>query len=240
MEQEEILPLELRKLGLSDKEARVYFAALELGYTSMQKIAQKAGISRPTAYEVVKKLKDKELIIESKEKGHHYFTAESPDKLLGILRRQQKEIQEKEREFIRIIAALRAKYYLKSEKEIRFFQEKNGIETLLDEFSTTSAKQIYIFITDNKIWPASEREAIYQKIKKRLGKVIIKEIANTSQKLTLPYLKRKIINEELFKGIVILSDKTVILLSPVKGLLIENKIVLKLLRTFFKQLWQER
>jgi len=32
----EILPLELRKLGLTDKEVRVYLAALELGYTTVQ------------------------------------------------------------------------------------------------------------------------------------------------------------------------------------------------------------
>jgi len=42
MEEKEILPMELRKLGLSDKEARVYLGTLELGYTSIQKIAQQA------------------------------------------------------------------------------------------------------------------------------------------------------------------------------------------------------
>ena len=92
----EILPLELRKLGLTEKQASVYLTALELGYTSIQKIAQKAKISRPTTYEIVKTLKQKRLISESRDKNKTYFIAESPDKLLGILKIEKKEIKEKE------------------------------------------------------------------------------------------------------------------------------------------------
>ncbi len=55
----EILPLELKKLGLTDKEVRVYLATLELGYTTVQKIAQAAKISRPTAYAVIKSQKQR-------------------------------------------------------------------------------------------------------------------------------------------------------------------------------------
>ena len=45
-----MLNLELRKLGLKEKEVSVYLAALELGFTSVQNIAKHAGLSRPTVY----------------------------------------------------------------------------------------------------------------------------------------------------------------------------------------------
>jgi len=93
----EILPLELRKLGLTEKQALVYLTALELGYTSIQKIAQKAKISRPTTYEIVKTLEQKGLISESKDKNKRYFIAESPDKLLGILRIEKRNRRERKR-----------------------------------------------------------------------------------------------------------------------------------------------
>src|SRR4030042_2459320 len=113
----EIIHLELRKLGLKPKEVSVYLAALELGFRPVQKIAKQAEISRPTAYEVIRGLIKKSLMREIKRKGtikgeKTFFTAESPDALLGLLRVQRKEIEEKEREFIRIISALQSKYYL--------------------------------------------------------------------------------------------------------------------------------
>ena len=113
----DILNLELRKLGLKEKEVAVWLTALETGFDSAQNIARKAGVSRPTAYEIIKSLIKRGLMKEIKRKGiirgeKNYFTAESPDALLRVLRVQKKEIEEKEREFIRIISALQSKYYL--------------------------------------------------------------------------------------------------------------------------------
>ena len=239
MKELEILPLELRKLGLTEKEARVYLAALELGYTSVQKIAKKAQISRPTAYEIIKSLEKKELINQSKEKGKRYFAAQSPDRLLGIFKRQKKELKEKEREFIRIIASLRDKFYLKDKKEIKVFQGKTGLEVLLDDFLTSPAKEIYILAGDNKIWPSSQRETAYHKIKKRLGKIQIKELSNIKKKSSSAYLERKFFDQGSLKETLIIYDKVIILSSQKTGLLIENKIVIDLIKSLFRFIWEK-
>ena len=42
------LDKELQKIGLSEKEAKVYLAALELGQASVQNIARKAEVNRAT------------------------------------------------------------------------------------------------------------------------------------------------------------------------------------------------
>ncbi len=235
-----ILPLELRKLGLAEKEVRVYLAALELGYTSVQEIAQKAQISRPTAYEIIESLEKKGLITQSKEKGKRYFAAQSPDHLLGILKRQKKELEEKEREFLRVIAALRTKYYLNDKKEIKVYSGKSGLEILLDDFLTTHSKEIYVLASDNKIWPSSQRESTYQKIKKRLGKIQVKELSPVKKKSPFPYLERKSPKQisSPFKETVIIYDKVIILTSQKTGLLIENKVVINLIKSFFLLIWK--
>jgi len=89
----DIIAFELRKLGLKEKEVAIYLAALELGYSPVQLIARQAGVSRPTAYEIINELIKKGLMRESKRKGltkgeKNLFSAESPDKLLGLLRVQ--------------------------------------------------------------------------------------------------------------------------------------------------------
>ena len=212
-----MLNLELRKLGLKEKEVGVYLAALELGFTSVQNIARRASLSRPTVYEIIKELIKKGLMREIKRQGtirgeRTYFAAESPDALLGLLRVQKREIDEKEREFIRIISTLRAKYNLAGQAEIRTF-EKDEIKFLLDDFSQSQTEEIY-FIASS---PASLKcwQEKLPEIKKRLGSVNFKEL-----KKNIP-------------GALIIYDKLIYLpdLGKSPALLVENKLIVELIKS---------
>ena len=48
----------LEQIGLDPKEAKVYLAMLELGETTVARIAQKSKIKRTTAYDLVDSLKN--------------------------------------------------------------------------------------------------------------------------------------------------------------------------------------
>lgn len=182
----DIIPLELRKLGLKEKEVKVYLAGLELGPSSVQDIAKMVKITRPTIYEIIKKLKEKGLFAEVKQKGKRVFVAQSPERILGILRTQKREIEEREREFIRIIAVLEAKYS-KEKGEIKLFKGKEGLKAL-DEILSFSLTPEIIIINPQK---TKNKKEIFQKIKKRLGKLEIKEV-NTKLKGTLIIFDRVI------------------------------------------------
>jgi len=175
----DILPLELRKLGLTEKEVKVYLAGLELGPSSVQNIAKSAKVTRPTAYETIKKLEEKGLFKETKDKGKKALIAQSPERILGILRIQKKEIEEREREFIRIIATLESKY--SKEKGVKTFKGKEGIRALEETLSFSSTPDIFI------INPKQLRikKDIFKHIKKRLGKLNIKEFNHPKLKGSL-------------------------------------------------------
>jgi len=169
------IELELKKLGLKDKEVKVYLAGLELGPNSIKNIAEKVKIPRPTVYEIVKKLEEKGLFVETKKRKKRLFVAQSPSQILRILRIKKREIEEKEREFTRIISILEAKY--SREKEgIRIFRGKEGKKAIIEIISLSPASEI--LIVNPEINPISqrEREKIYQSIKKRLGKIKVNEI----------------------------------------------------------------
>ena len=170
------IELELRKLGLSGKEVRVYLAGLELGPSSVQKIAKKAKITRPTTYEIIKTLEEKGLFTETKQKKKRLFVAQSPERILGVMRIQKREIEEKEREFIRVIAALESKYS-KEKEGAEVFKGREGLKALEEILSFSSTPEILVI--NSKILPISrqKREKIYQKIKKRLGKIEVREIS---------------------------------------------------------------
>ncbi len=88
---------ELKNIGLSDKEARIYLAMLELGPATVLEIAAKAGVNRPTAYLQIEALKSAGLVgVQSKGKKQ-LFMAESPRQFEDLLALEEKQtIQRRE------------------------------------------------------------------------------------------------------------------------------------------------
>jgi sugar-specific transcriptional regulator TrmB len=88
---ESIMSLEnnLKSIGLEEKEAKVYLAALELGATNIHDLAQKSGIKRSTVYEMLKKLEPMGLITESIKGKRKLYVASDPEKLKHSIKEKE-------------------------------------------------------------------------------------------------------------------------------------------------------
>ncbi len=73
---------ELKKLGLSPTESKVYLAALEMNGGFVSTIAQKADVERTNCYHTLKTLIQKDLISVSNRGSLQYYMPETPKKLL--------------------------------------------------------------------------------------------------------------------------------------------------------------
>jgi len=76
---------ELEKLGLSDKEAAVYLASLELGPSPVQVISRKAEVNRATTYVMIEVLLQKGLMSTFDKGKKTMYTAEKPERLHRIV-----------------------------------------------------------------------------------------------------------------------------------------------------------
>jgi len=72
----------LEQYGLTEKEASIYLAALELGRARGQEIARKASLPRTTGYSILEQLVHKKLILPIKEKKVREYVAENPETLV--------------------------------------------------------------------------------------------------------------------------------------------------------------
>lgn len=234
----EKLELELRKLGLSEKEVKVYLAGLELGATSVQKIAEEADISRPTTYNVVEELEERDLFTEIEEDNKTHYVAQSPDHLMGVLETKKKELEEKEREFVRIISALKSRYLLEDQGEIKTYKGDKGLEVIQEELSHTSEPEFLVLSSEFKSKQNNIRQKIYQKAKKRLGEIEVKEIYSEQRKSDRNWLERKQAEVDL-KGTLTMTDRVVFIPEQDKSaLLVENEVMLKMLRAMFMSIWR--
>lgn len=83
---------ELINAGLSENEAKVYLAALELGETSVYRLAKKSGVKRTTTYLAVETLKEKGLMSSYLSNNIAVCYAESPKKLASILEKKKEAL----------------------------------------------------------------------------------------------------------------------------------------------------
>lgn len=72
---------DLKQLGLDEKEAKVYLAALELGPTNIQDLTKKSQIKRSTVYEMIKNLKEMGLISETTKHKRKLIVASEPENI---------------------------------------------------------------------------------------------------------------------------------------------------------------
>jgi sugar-specific transcriptional regulator TrmB len=154
---------ELQDIGLSEKESRVYLAALELGRTTAEKLAKHAKVNRSTTYVQLESLMAKGLMSTYEEEKKTYFAPESPELLRRLLSKQKDELQSKERDLGSVLPALLQQYEGAGERPVvRFFPGKEGIRNVREEILTAKNKQIYvIFSSDDmsKIFPEAELNA---------------------------------------------------------------------------------
>jgi sugar-specific transcriptional regulator TrmB len=126
---------DLQNIGLSEKEARVYLAALELGQASVQQIAIKSGVIRATAYIILDSLLKKGMVSSFEQGKKTFFVASSPESLLANFAIKKKEIDEKEKFFNTLLPDLKLIYNRQEDKPvIKFFEGKQGSLQCIQEF----------------------------------------------------------------------------------------------------------
>lgn len=143
------LTLELTNLGLSEKEATVYLALLELSPAAVQDVAVRAGVNRTTTYLLVDALMRRGVVSTTTHGKKQLFVAEPPERLLTVLRLQRRELEEKERELLVAIPLLNALHNSRKEKpQIRYFEGAEGVRTVREMLSEESGECVQIVPID--------------------------------------------------------------------------------------------
>jgi len=82
---------DIERLGLTEKESKLYLTSLRIGPASMQVLARKAAIDRGTAYHVAQTLGEKGLFSMVNEGKRPMFRASHPDQLYKYVEQQKEE-----------------------------------------------------------------------------------------------------------------------------------------------------
>lgn len=121
----------LKKIGLSDKEIKVYLAALKLGNTTPYELSKETGIARTTTYDVISDLSFKKLVELQQSDGftkkQTRIKAKNPSVIRKMLKQKRDELHEAEVEIVDILPSLKKDFHgKKSSSEFRYFPGIKG------------------------------------------------------------------------------------------------------------------
>ena len=158
----------LKSLGFSDSESVIYLASLEMGPSSVQDIAKKAGVSRVTTYAVIESLSSQGLM-SSVEKGKkHLFVAEAPERVVSFIQSKMKDMEATLKEVESSINDL--KLLQRGEKPIvKLFEGAEGRKAIEDDMLLTRPDQIDEFGNFDdamRIHPPAERAPFHTEFAK--------------------------------------------------------------------------
>lgn len=165
------LQKELLGAGMTENEAAIYLAALELGETTVSRLARKSGIKRTTAYLVIESLKEKGLISSLKKETASVFFAEDPRKLHEILEERKEKID-------KIMPQLLAFTNLIDRKpEIRYFEGEEGIKDVYRDSLKYPNMEMLTWYAENYAGQFDEKFFLDEYIPRRLKhKIFVRAI----------------------------------------------------------------
>lgn len=234
---------QLKSVGLSENESKVYLAALELGEVSVYRLAKKSGVKRTTTYLAVESLKEKGLINSYNRNNTMLCYAESPKKLSEMLEEKKKDLDKILPELLAITNLIEKK------PKISFYEGKDSYkEVFRDILKYPDSEMLATF--NEKFWDYGNFFVDYfipkRKEKKIWARVLFQdnpELRKIAKNEREHFFKSKLVQSEDFKveiEMVIYGDNKVGLVSydEEMAIIIESKKIHDTQKSFFEVIWE--
>ncbi len=167
----------LQKIGLSEREAKIYAALLELGETSIQRVSKKSKIKRTTIYNIIDTLKEKGLVSVIFKKKRKYYVASDPRDLELKLDQQRSILKNILPELLSISNLIDKK------PKIRFFDGIEGIKEIYLDTLKYVGQPLWAWVTDEVFDDLDKEFAEYYVSKRAENKIMAYVIAPDTQKI---------------------------------------------------------
>lgn len=242
------LQKELKNIGLSDEEAAVYTAALELGPATVLEIARKTGLNRTTLYGVTERLTEKRLLVRSLAEKRTLYVAEPPEKLSLLLKERLSKLDELLPELLLLGRGRTFK------PKVKYLEGLEGIKNVYRESLQSKEKTLLGFVGIERLTVKSnllthfwEKEYIPERKKRQLfGRLIVPDNAEGrafKSKDAVSSRECRLVpaSSYNFEGEIFMFENTVAFISYTEeeefALLIESKAIAKTLKMIWQIVW---
>lgn len=239
---------ELLKLGLTDEEARMYIACLEINGGPVSVIARKTGVNRVGAYHTLEKLLRKRLLSQYNRNGVKCFSPEPPEKLSDLAAEKVTIAKSLIPELKTLVASMSFK------PKIRSYEGRGGVERVFTE--SLNAKGELLGYTNLKIvtefFPDFFRDYTRKRFEKEIKVRYLSPSTVESVHAIDPFLPKEydrslieilLVNKEQFplenEILIFGSSVGIVSLNPdeLLGLIVESATFSRTMKAVFDLAW---
>lgn len=239
------LEIEIKKLGLSDKEVKVYLAILELGQATASEIAAHSGIVRVTTYVILEGLGKKGLVSTFLKNKKTYFAAEPPERLSNLFEIEEHRVKESFLGLKKILPNLIKLYESRGERpKARLFEGSEGINSLREDILKTKTKFLYQILPLDFVQKSLSEKNFQDKKIKKLYNIPSKSIYYNKKGKIFPNklgkAEYKFLTDK-FETEIIIYEKKIAFINVKKkpmGIIIDDPAISLTIKIFFEALWK--
>jgi HTH-type transcriptional regulator, sugar sensing transcriptional regulator len=234
----------LEELGLSNAEAKIYLALLELGESKTGKLIDRTKLQSSTVYHILGALLEKGLISYILKGKIKYYQAESPDTLLSFL-------EDKKQKLNKIIPQLKEKERLSKHKQTaKVYEGVKGLQAAYNDILTTMKKGEEYYFFQFPVKKLNNKELILffrnYHLKRSAKGIKVRGLASpklrkiTKEVWDMPHTKVRFIEEPAPTVVVIYKNKVLTLDwkdRPV-AFVMESEEIASSYKKFFLEKWK--
>lgn len=238
----------LEEIGLSEKEAKIYLALLQVDRDTIPDLAKKTEINRTTVYPVLESLQKKGLVSEVHEGKKVSYVAAPPERLETYVERQRVLFEEKSKRLKDVIPQIKSIQRESGERPVvKYFEGRDGAISAYEEFYSFDPNKEetgYFIFNRDLLQSTFTQEEIAKFLKIRIGKEVIPvSVYNFSEgeySFTTPGMRVRI-DEKKFPihcDISIIEDRIVVtnLGEKVSAFLVQSKDLAETLKSLVRAL----
>jgi len=236
----------LEDLGLSNAEAKIYLALLELGMSKTGRIIDRTKLQSSTVYHVLGGLVEKGLVSYVLKGKVKFYQAENPETFASFL-------EEKKRIFQELLPSLKEKELLSRQRQTaRVYEGMNGLKAAFNDIllSMKRGETYYFFqVPKQKLMEGNIMLFFKNYHLKRAAKGIMVKglVLNESRKIVTDMFKGvkhtqlRFIKEFAPSGLIIYKDKLITLDwdDVPTAIVIQSKAVSDSYKQFFEEGWKK-
>jgi sugar-specific transcriptional regulator TrmB len=236
----------LQDFGLTQNEAKIYLTLLRLGSAYAGEITERSGIHRRNVYDAIERLTEKGLVSSVIVNNKKLFNPVNPQRFVELIEEKKAELDERKKQFKKILPELNLMRELKKKHDVRFFRGIEGLKTLYEDILRTGKDYI-------GYGPGEQIEkrltfffAQYLKRRKKAKihtRLIYNENSRNKAFTKTPYSEVRFLPEEYtsHSALRIYSDKVAIMLMSKEeplAIIIKNKAIADGYRKYFEVIWK--
>lgn len=233
----------LEEFGLSERQAKVYLATLELGEASVQDIAEKANIERTGTYYLIESLIRKGIVSKTAKGKKEYYSAAEPEVIFDLAKRKKDIIEKYLPEFKALYNSSKVK------PKVRLYEGMEGIKSIYEKTLELKKGEEVVSFTPFEVGHKFIGDWGHDYIRRRVARgIFVRDIAEDSidsrehQKNDKEeFRKTRLVPKQKFpftNEIGIFQDWVMVIsYKEMIGLVIESKDIAQMMKAIFELAW---